>query len=385
MTQQRRLTQLLSGLGALSLVFIFALQILPTDKAYANSITNIKMTLQTGTTPTDVNGDGVDDGGSMPGGKANHLFTFSVPSSSNVDAIQFKYCTTELIPSTGNTCTAPTGLNSSASTLGLDGGTGWTITNQTANTVTLSGSATNLSGSKTFRLDDVVNPTTANETFYIYIATYNGGTGGTLTDDGSAAASTATPIKLSGTMPESLVFCTGETISKTAGVPDCTTATSGDISFNQLFDPTSTAFATSQMAASTNAGSGYAITVNGPTLTSGSNTIDAIGGTAAASTLGTSQFGMNLAVNTTPAVGSAIDPVSNSTNYLAKAQANFNTANSFAFDDTTNNTVAASNDGGSAGPTDSQIYTASYIVNVPGSQPAGTYTTTLTYICTPTF
>jgi hypothetical protein len=94
---------------------------------------------------------------------------------------------------------------------------------------------------------------------------------------------------------------------------------------------------------------------------------------------------MNLAVNTTPAVGSAIDPASNSTNYLAKAQANFNTANSFAFDDTSNNTVAVSNDGGSAGPTDSQIYTASYIVNVVGSQPAGTYTTTLTYICTPTF
>lgn len=385
MTQQRRLTQLLSGLGALSLIFIFAVQMLPVDKAYANAITNIKMTLQTGTTPSDVNSDGVDDGGSMPGGKANHLFTFNVPSSSNVDAIRFKYCTTELIPSTGNTCTAPTGMDSSTSTLGLDGGTGWTITNQTANTVTLSGSAANLSGNKTFRLDDVVNPTTTNETFYIYIATYTGGTGGTLTDDGSAAASTATPIKLSGTMPESLVFCTGETISKTAGVPDCTTATSGDISFNQLFDPTSTAFATSQMAASTNAGSGYAITVNGPTLTSGSNTIDAIGGTATTSTLGTSQFGMNLAVNTTPAVGSAIDPVSNSTNYLAKAQANFNTANSFAFDDASNNAVAASNDGGSAGPTDSQIYTASYIVNVPGSQPAGTYTTTLTYICTPTF
>ncbi|HET7673814.1 MAG TPA: hypothetical protein VFK11_04880 [Candidatus Saccharimonadales bacterium] len=385
MIQQRKLTQFLSGLGALALIFIMALQILPTDKVYANAITNIKLTLQTGTTPSDVDSDGIDDGGSMPGGNANHYFQFSVPSSSNVDAIQFKYCTTELIPSTGNTCTAPTGLDSSTSTLGLDAGTGWTITNQTANTVTVSGSAANLSGNKTFRLDDVVNPTTTNETFYVYIATYTGGTSGTLTDDGSAAASTATPIQLTGTMPESLVFCTGETISKTGGVPDCTTATSGDISFNQLFDPTSTAHATSQMAASTNAGSGYAIAVNGPTLTSGSNTISAIGGTATSSTLGTSQFGMNLAVNTTPAVGSAIDPASNGTNYLANAQANFDTADSFAFDDTGNNTVAASDNGGTAGPTDSQIYTASYIVNVPGSQPAGTYTTTLTYICTPTF
>ena len=123
------------------------------------------------------------------------------------------------------------------------------------------------------------------------------------------------------------------------------------------------------MAASTNAGSGYSITVEGPTLTSGSNTISAIGATATTSSIGAGQFGMNLVANTTPSVGSAIDPVSNSSNYLANAQTNFDTADNFAFDDTGPNTVAASDDGGSAGPTDSQIYTASYIVNVSGSQP----------------
>jgi hypothetical protein len=139
------------------------------------------------------------------------------------------------------------------------------------------------------------------------------------------------------------------------------------------------------MAASTNAGSGYSITVEGPTLTSGSNTIPAIGGTATTSSIGSGKFCINLVANTTPSVGSAIDPVSNGSNYLAKAKANFNTADNFAFDDTGTNAIAASDDGGSAGPTDSQIYTASYIVNVSGSQPAGTYTTTLTYICTPTF
>lgn len=39
----------------------------------------------------------------------------------------------------------------------------------------------------------------------------------------------------------------------------------------------------------------------------------------------------------------------------------------------------------SVGTGSGQIFTVSYIVNVPGSQPAGNYTTTLTYICTPTF
>jgi hypothetical protein len=80
-------------------------------------------------------------------------------------------------------------------------------------------------------------------------------------------------------------------------------------------------------------------------------------------------------------VGSDIDEASNGTNLNGEALTNFNTASSFAFNAGAPNTVADSN----AGATDSQIYTASYIVNVPGSQPAGTYVSTLTYICTPTF
>ena len=55
-----------------------------------------------------------------------------------------------------------------------------------------------------------------------------------------------------------------------------------------------------------------------------------------------------------------------------------------AFKFLSNDAVAKSDNGG-AGPTNSQIYTASYIVNVAGGQLAGTYTATLTYICTSTF
>ena len=186
-------------------------------------------------------------------------------------------------------------------------------------------------------------------------------------------------------MPESLVFCTGGTIGTTAGVPDCSLATSGSVNFNQLFSPTDTATATSQMAASTNAGSGYNITVNGPTLTSGSNTVTAMG-TAAAGIRGVSQFGLNIKANTTltstPAVGIEVAPAANGTNYRGQAVTGYNTADTFKY--TTGDSVANSANGG-AGGTDAQIFTVSYIVNVPGSQPAGTYTTTLTYICTPTF
>jgi hypothetical protein len=205
-------------------------------------------------------------------------------------------------------------------------------------------------------------------------------------------------------MPESLIFCTGATIDVSAtNLPQCATATSGAVSFNQLFSPQSTTWATSQMAASTNATTGYVVVVNGATLTSGSNTIAPIGGTAAASSTGAGQFGMNfvddsadttigtastnpITYYTDPAShgGGDVYPAPNGTNYRGQAKPNFDTASSYAFAAGSGNTVAAS-DNGSAGPTDGQRFTATYIVNVPGSQPAGTYTTTLTYICTPTF
>jgi hypothetical protein len=101
---------------------------------------------------------------------------------------------------------------------------------------------------------------------------------------------------------------------------------------------------------------------------------------------GVSQFGMNLAVNTTatsnPAVGQAIDLTSNGTNLRAQPTTDYASPDNFKFLD--GDPVANSAFGGPGG-TDAQIMTVSYIVNVPGSQPAGTYTTTLTYICTPTF
>ena len=64
----------------------------------------------------------------------------------------------------------------------------------------------------------------------------------------------------------------------------------------------------------------------------------------------------------------------------------YNTVDSFSFN--SGATVANSENGNAPGvgsPTNAQIFTVSYIVNVPGNQPAGTYSTTLTYICTPTF
>ena len=348
--------------------------LLPSHPAYAAQITTRSLTLQAG----------ASDGGSKPGGVVNHLYTFTVPTTASIGSIEFKYCTIA-----SGTCTTPAGLSTTAATMGTQSGaTGFTMVNTTNGAPHLTRSAASITGGTalSYQLLGVTNPTTTNQTFYVRITTFTStnATSGT-TDTGTVAASTAAQILVDGVMPESLVFCTGRTISTTGGVPDCTTATSGAISFNQLFSPTDTATTSSQMAASTNAGFGYNITVNGATLTSGSNTI---GGMTVSSvgTRGISQFGINLKLNTTttsnPVVGAEVTPAANGTNFKGQAVTNYNSVDNFKF--VSGDTVADSANGG-AGGTDSQIFTVSYMVNVSGSQPAGTYTTTITYICTPTF
>jgi hypothetical protein len=365
-------TNLLSR--SLSITVLFALlvgQLFQISPVGASQITTRSLTLKAG----------VSDGGSKPGGVVKHSFAFTLPGGSAVGSIKFDYC---MLPA--GACVTPSGLVTTAATLASQNTvTGFTIVNTTNGSPYLTRTAASIGANSavSYDLANVTNPTTTNQTFFVRISSFaSTDTTGTAVDTGTVAAATANQIILTGTMPESLVFCAGATIDLTVGVPDCAKASSGAISFNQLFSPTDTASATSQMSASTNAGAGYAITVNGPTLTSGANTVAPM----TASTTGAhgvSQFGINLKLNTvvttTVPVGLEIAVPSNGTNYRAVPSAGYDTVDAFKF--TSGDTVATSAGAGS----DAQIMTASYIVNVPGSQPAGTYTTTLTYICTPTF
>ncbi|MGY4893715.1 MAG: hypothetical protein ACO1N2_03430 [Candidatus Saccharimonadota bacterium] len=361
-------------------------QVLLPNNADAAQITSRKLTLQAGAT----------DGGSMPGGTVNHEFEFTMPahgSGNELGSIKFEYCTTAA--DTGAlTCIVPTGLTTTGATLGTVSGvaTGFTMNNSVngAPYVTRT-AATAAAGAETIQLLSVVNPTTVNTTFFVRISSYTSTNAtGTPIHSGTVAAAVTNPIVISGTMPESLVFCAAETIGLTSGVPDCSTAVDGAISFDRLFSPVDTATAESQLSASTNAGSGYAITVNGATLTSGANTIAGMNnaGAAAAPAYGVSQFGLNLVLNSTTLditsnpLGADVSVASNGTNFKGAPGTNYGTADLFKF--VTGDQVAQSNNGGLGG-SDAQIYTVSYVVNVPGSLPAGTYSTTLTYICTPTY
>jgi hypothetical protein len=357
------------SLGVLFLLFAVVISdVFNFSTANAGQIYDRSLTLIAGPT----------DGGSKAGSVAHHLFNFTMPSSGIVGSLKFLYCT-----SSAGACIMPAGLVTTSATLNSQSGaTGFNGAPYITRT------AASISGPLTasYRLNTITNPTNVNESFYVRITSHVATNGsGASTDSETVGASTATQILLSGTMPESMTFCTGGTITTVVGVPDCSTATSGSISFNQFFSPEDTATASSQMAASTNANTGYVITVNGPTMSSGSNEITGMS-TAAPIARGTSQFGMNLRANTTAtstvAIGSNITAVSDGIKLKAQSLPGYNVADSFKF--ISGDTIANSAIGG-AGPTNTQLYTASYIVNVQGSQAAGTYTSTLTYICTALF
>ena len=363
------------------IAIVFTLAVLPlfTLTANAAQLTNRKLTLV-------ANGA---TGGATPGGTVNHQFTFDVPTAGTLGSIKFEYCTTASVA----TCVAPTDIDVTGATFGGESGSdiaGFSMGAKTANSFILTRSASGTTANDTaiLQANSIVNPSPVNYTFFVRITTYvSTDATGSPVDSGTVAATTAEPIVLTGVMPESLIFCTGETVSV-----NCTSTTPGDIAFDQLFSPTDTSVASSQMAASTNAGSGYVITVNGPTLTSGSNTIPGwTTPTQAGTTRGISNWGMNLVANTattsaTP-VGANLAAASNGTDLKGQPTTDYATVDSFkfvsgevvansAFDGASNNTP---------GPTNSQVYTASYAVNVAGNQLAGTYVSTLTYICTPTF
>jgi|GEM_PF-74850 hypothetical protein len=358
-------------------------------------------------------------GGSAPGAIADHNFAFRVPTGADIGSIKLLYCTTagpaNIAAAFDSDCTMPLLMDTAT-----DAPNATAIANQSeANVFTIAGgspngtiiltrTAANIAAGTdvSFTMTNITNPTpdleTTSGTFFVRIITYTGTDGATTPiDHGTVAASVTRQIVLTGAMPESLVFCAGANIDETDNVADCRTVTTGAISFNQLFSPSDTAYATSEMAASTNAGVGYVISVNGNTLENGSYDIAAM---AAANhpIRGTEQFGLNLVHNTgvyntvnysdyaaaNGGFGVAITDASNATNLKGQAAVGtYDTAEQFKF--TTGDTVANSAYDGTTnttyGPSDAQIYTVSYIANVTGSQPAGTYSTTLTYICTPTF
>lgn len=304
-----------------------------------------------------ITGRSVTIGSSVASASTTYTFNFTVPSATVIRSASFTACTTA-----SGTCTTPSGFSVASSTLpsqptNLGDAAGWTVSTSTAGSLRLSksGNVAAPTGSQTVTFGAVVNPSATNSTFFFRMTTYSDASWTTPIDTGTVATSTAGQITVTATVDEALTFTLA---AATVALGTLTTSSTGS--------------GTSAMTVSTNGATGYSVTVNGTTLTSGSNTITALT-SPTASSQNTRQFGLNLMANTTPSVGTAVSGTGS-----GAPATGYNTANSYKF--VTGETVASA-----SGPTNSNVFTVSYIANVDGSTAAGSYSTLLTYIATANF
>lgn len=127
-----------------------------------------------------------------------------------------------------------------------------------------------------------------------------------------------------------------------------------------------TATAAHNLQVGTNAASGYTMYVLGGTLASGGNDINAIGGSATTTSLGTEQFGINLSAS--GGSGSVDSPYGTPSNYA------------YAATSSTQDNIASS-----IGASSTTTYSVTYLANIASDTAAGSYSTTLTFTTTGTF
>ena len=296
--------------------------------------------------------------------------SFTTQADQTIGSIEFEYCSDT--PFVSTPCGAINGFDSSAVTLVSQVGISGLSINAaetTNNRIVLSRTADIVAGGPiSISLADIQNPSDANETFYLRLATYStSDASGSPTDVGGVALSTAQAITIGAYVPPYLEFCVGVVIFSN----NCSTAAGNQIALGDISE-NNTATAISKMQASTNAADGYVITMSGTTLTSGNNQITPIT-SPTVSRIGEGQFGVNLRSNSSPNIGlEATGPGT------ATPVADYGQANRFKF---RSGDVVVDSDL----PNDRTTFTTSYIANVDADQPKGIYTTTLTYICTATF
>lgn len=311
--------------------------------------------------------------GNAGGTGVTYTIAFTPAQTTNIKSVNIDICTTASGTCTPPSTNVPAGLTTTAATVGTISGIGtggsWTGTFTTNGRLRIANaSSTGAPSTASLQFNNITNPNATNTSFFARITTYSDASFTTPIDTGVVASSTASQIQLSASVDETLTFCTG-----TSGITSssCSGATGTAVNLGAL-TASSTGSGTSQIGISTNASSGYAVTVSGTTLASGSNNITALA-TQTASAQGSAQFGLNLKDNATPDVGAEAAGAGTAT-----PTANYGTADQYRF--VTGDQVASK-----ASADAFRLFTVSYIANIPGNQPAGTYTSTMTYIATATF
>lgn len=297
------------------------------------------------------------------------MFRFNIATAGMLGSIRFQFCDNS--PLYGDVCNPPAGFDvaSSATLLSQTGETGFSISglSDASNLILTRTPAASGTGTVSYEVSGITNPS-ADGPYFARIETFatNDATGPN-TDFGGIAFVINNRVNINATVPPFLLFCTGLTIAPY----DCSTASGNYINLGNLTSSSSKS-AQTQMLVATNAGDGYAITVNGTTMTSGTDVIPALA-VSDVSRPGTSQFGLNLVNNSSPNVGQ--NPIGSGS---AAVTNNYNDANRFRFVNGDQLVTSPTSDA-------YRLFTVSYLVNVANVQAPGTYVSTLTYICTATF
>lgn len=313
------------------------------------------------------------------GALSNHSFVFTTPTGlGNGSTTVITFPSEFVIPAgltfadvdinvggayTGTTTLAavPTGT-----TLGV------VRTSTTTLTITASSSAVITAASTVYiRIGtNAISGTTG--TFQVTNATTTGnksiGIAGTMTDNGTTTVNMITDdtVQVSAIVPQSLTFSISSNSINFGNLSNLnpkyasSTNASGDTADTVAHN----------LLVSTNAPSGYTITVQGQTLTSQQNpadTINAIGATPATSSFGSEQFGI-YATKSGGVNGTIATP--------------YATASSFGFNATA--TTSATFASGSSS-TNTETYALHYLANIASITEAGTYSASLVYVGTSNF
>jgi hypothetical protein len=147
-----------------------------------------------------------------------------------------------------------------------------------------------------------------------------------------------------------------------------------------ILDPATTQASSTTFTIRNYLASGYVVRLNGTSLRSGGGGTHAITAltTPALPNPGHEQFGVNLAANTSPAVGSSPLQLPDNTFAYGAATTDYNQPNNFKFVD--NDMIAQSLK--SSGMTE---YTLSFIANIDNNTPSGNYGASLSIVVIPTF
>lgn len=338
---QTKFKKIINGLLVLALVVASFLPI----TASAAQITPRKVTLSTSQSAAS---------------NVTYTFNFTVPTTGTaIKSASFQFC-----DAASGTCNAPGSFVAGSAALAsqptnLGAASGWTNSNATNSIRILNaGNATSPTGAQTVVFNTVTNPTLANGTFFIRIATFSGSdwTTGPL-DTGVVAASTAGQITVTAAVDETLSM----------------TLASATVALGTL-STSATGTGTSTVAIATNAATGYSLSYSsgGNTLTSAGGSITAMPG--GVSNQNSKQFGINLMSNSTPSIGSNV-----SGSGSGAALAGYNTTNNFKFLITGDSIASATV------PTNTNTFTVSYIANIDGVTAPGAYQAVITYIATANF